>query len=52
MTPDGLMADVDPALGQQILDIAQGQRVPHLHRHDQTDDLGELLKYLNRLLTT
>jgi hypothetical protein len=34
-----LMADVDPALGQQILDVAQRQRVPHVHHHDQTDDL-------------
>jgi hypothetical protein len=47
---DGLVADVDPALGQQILDVAQRQRVSHVHRHDQTDDLGELLKYRNGLL--
>src|SRR5215472_14550299 len=37
--PDGLVADVDPALGQQILDAAQRQRVSHVHHHDQTDDL-------------
>jgi hypothetical protein len=47
---DGLVADVDPALGQQILDVAQRQRVSHVHHHDQTDDLGELLKYRNGLL--
>jgi hypothetical protein len=35
--PDRLMADVDPALGQEILDIAQRQRVLHVHHHDQTD---------------
>ena len=35
--PDGLVADVDPALGQEILDIAQRQRVLHVHHHDQTD---------------
>lgn len=35
--PDGLMTDVDPALGQQILNVAQRQRVPHVHHHDQTD---------------
>jgi hypothetical protein len=29
--PHGLMADVDPALGQQILDVAQRQRVSHVH---------------------
>src|SRR5271157_2174692 len=37
--PDGLVADVDPALGQQILDVAQRQRISHVHHHDQTDDL-------------
>ena len=31
------MANVDPALGQEILDIAQRQRVFHVHHHDQTD---------------
>ena len=37
--PDGLVADVDPALGQQILDVAQRQRVSDVHHHDQADDL-------------
>jgi hypothetical protein len=31
---DGLVADVDPALGQEILDIAQRQRVSHVHHDD------------------
>jgi hypothetical protein len=31
------MADVDPALGQEILDVAQRQWVPHVHHYDQTD---------------
>jgi hypothetical protein len=34
--PDVLVADLDPALSQQILDIAQRQRVSHVHHHDQT----------------
>src|SRR5208337_465057 len=34
---DRLMADVDPPLGQEILDVPQRQRVPHVHHHDQTD---------------
>jgi hypothetical protein len=34
---DGLMADVDPALGQEILDVAQRQWVPDIHYYDQTD---------------
>src|SRR6185437_6258786 len=37
--PDGLVADVDPALSQEILHVAHGQRVSHVHHHDQTDDL-------------
>ena len=37
--PDGLVADVDPALGQEILDVAKRQRESHVHHHDQTDDL-------------
>jgi hypothetical protein len=43
-------ADVDPALGQQILDVAQRQRISHVHHHDQTVISGELLKYRNGLL--
>jgi hypothetical protein len=34
---DGLMADVDPALRQEILDVSQRQWVPHVHHYDQTD---------------
>jgi hypothetical protein len=37
--PDGLVADVDPTLGQKILDVAQRQRVSDVHHHHQTDDL-------------
>jgi hypothetical protein len=28
-----------PALGQEILDVAQRQWIPHVHHHDQADDL-------------
>jgi hypothetical protein len=35
--PDDPMADVDPMLGQEILDVAQQQRVLHIHWHCQTD---------------
>jgi hypothetical protein len=34
---DGLMADVDPALRQEILDVSQRQWVPHGHHYDETD---------------
>src|ERR1039457_3524366 len=37
--PDCLVADVDPALGQKILDVAQRQRVLHIHHHRQADYL-------------
>jgi hypothetical protein len=47
---ESLMADVDSALGQQILNVAPRQRVPHVHRHDQRITSGELLKYRNGLL--
>jgi hypothetical protein len=30
--------DVDPALGQQILDVVQRQRVSDVHDRDQTND--------------
>ena len=33
----GVRSNVDPALRQEILDVAQRQRVFHVHHHDQTD---------------
>src|SRR5208282_3343449 len=47
--PDGLVADVDPALGQQILDVAQRQWVPHVHHHHQTDDLRRAVEISERV---
>jgi hypothetical protein len=47
--PDGLVADVDPALGQQILDVAQRQRVSHVHHHDQTNDLWRAVEISERI---
>jgi hypothetical protein len=37
---DGLVADVDPALGQQVFDVPQTQRESLIHHHDEADDLG------------
>jgi len=34
------MADVDPALGEDILDVAQRERVFHVHHHHKADHLG------------
>ena len=48
--PDRLMADVDPALGQEILDVAQRQRVFHVHHHDQTDYFWRAVEISERVL--
>jgi hypothetical protein len=48
--PDDFVADVDPALGQEIFDVAQRQWVYHVHHHYQTDDLRRAVKYRNGLL--
>ena len=37
--PDRLMADIDPALVQQVLDVAQGQRELDVHYDDQPGHL-------------
>src|SRR3984957_2024755 len=47
--PDGLVADVDPALGQEVFDVAQRQRVSHVHHHDQTDDLRRAVEISERV---
>src|SRR5271163_1037547 len=46
---DGFVANVDPALGQEILDVAQRQRVSHIHHHDQTDDLRRAVEISERV---
>jgi hypothetical protein len=48
--PDGLMADFDPALGQQILDVAKRQRVSHVQHHNQTDDFRRAVEIRNGLV--
>src|SRR5579863_5825207 len=47
--PDGLVTDVDPALRQEIFDVAQRQRVSHVHHHDQTDDLWRAVEISERV---
>jgi hypothetical protein len=47
--PDGLVADVDPALGPEIFDVAQRQQISHLHHHDQTDDLRRAVEISERI---
>src|ERR1700687_351648 len=43
------MSDVDPALGQEILDVAQRQRVLHVHHHDQTDHFWRAVEIPERV---
>jgi hypothetical protein len=47
--PDGLVADVDPALGQEIFDVSKRQWVSHVHHHDQTDDLRRGVEISERI---
>src|SRR5271165_2210329 len=46
---DCLMADVDPPLGQEILDVAQRQRVPQVHHYDQTDHFRRAVEISKRI---
>src|SRR5271165_5318829 len=48
--PDRLMADVDPALGQEVFDVAQRQRVFHVHHHDQTDHFWRAVEISERVV--
>jgi hypothetical protein len=47
--PDCLVADVDPTLDQQILDVPQRQRKSDVHHHDQTDDLWRAVEISERI---
>jgi hypothetical protein len=49
LEPDGLVANVDPTLGQKILDVAQRQWVSDVHHHDQTDDLWRSIEISERV---
>jgi hypothetical protein len=44
--PHRFVADFDPSFVQQIFDIPERQREPHVHRHRQADDLGLVLNDL------
>jgi hypothetical protein len=46
--PDRFVADLDPALVEQVLDIAQRQREANVEHHRQADDLGACLEVLER----
>ena len=38
--PHCLVANVDPSLEQQVLDVPEAERVLHIHHHDEADHLG------------
>ena len=38
--PHRLTANVDAALEEQVLDVAQRQRKPDVHQHDEPDHCG------------
>jgi len=42
--PHRLVADIDTALEQQVLDLAQRQRVPDIHHHRQASDFGRTIE--------
>jgi hypothetical protein len=42
--PHGFVADVDPALVQQVIDVAERQREADIQHHGQSDDLGRRLE--------
>jgi hypothetical protein len=44
------MADVDAMLEQQVLDIAQRERVADVHHDDQPDHLRGAVKVAERVL--
>ena len=37
---NAFVADIDPTLVQQVLDISERKREPDIHQHGQVDDLG------------
>jgi hypothetical protein len=47
--PDGLVADVDTPLSQQILDVTQRERISHVHHHHETDDLRRAVEISVRI---
>ena len=43
------MANVDPALGQEIFDVVQREWVSHVHHHNLTDDLRRAVEISERV---
>jgi hypothetical protein len=43
------MADVDAALEEQVLDLAQRQRIADIHHHHEADHLGRTVETTERI---
>jgi len=43
------MADIDAALEQNVLDLAQRQRIPDIHHHRQADDFGRRVEITEQI---
>ncbi len=48
--PRRLVADVDAALEQQVLDVTQGQRVAQVHHDHQADHLRRVVEPAERIV--
>ena len=48
--PDRLVADVDAALGQKVLDLAQRQREADVHHDDRSDHLRRAVEPSKRVV--
>ncbi|MBA3898048.1 MAG: hypothetical protein H0X36_13145 [Sphingomonadaceae bacterium] len=44
-----LVAEINPALEQEVLDIAQRQREPDLHHHHQADNFRRRIEVAKRV---
>ena len=42
--PYRLVADINTALEQQVLDLAQRQRLPDIHHHREANDFGRTIE--------
>ena len=47
--PPGLVADIDPALEQQIFDLPQGERIVDLKHHREADHHGGAVEVAERI---
>ena len=48
--PDGFMADIDPAFGEQVFNVAQRQRVFDVKHDHEADHLGRTVEIAERVL--